>query len=181
MPGVFGRLLHEFAVVIISAVLVSGLVSLTLTPMLCRLYLRPEHEKTARLDVSQAGKHARYLARAGTAATLRWALRHRVLVMIFGLLILAGTAWEFWVIPKGFLPEEDTSQIAVSTEANQGISFDAMKAHQEAVNRILAGRSECRSILLRRQRLEQHRPQQWQGLSPFEGPFRPPLDRQPGL
>ena len=62
MPGVFGRLLHEFAVVIISAVLVSGLVSVTLTPMLCTRYLRPEHEKRARLDVSQTGKHARYLA-----------------------------------------------------------------------------------------------------------------------
>ena len=68
MAGVFGRLLHEFAVVIISAVLVSGFVSLTLTPMLCSRYLRPEHEKAARLDVSQARKHARNLACAGTAS-----------------------------------------------------------------------------------------------------------------
>jgi hydrophobic/amphiphilic exporter-1 (mainly G- bacteria), HAE1 family len=136
MPGVFGRLLHEFAVVIISAVLVSGLVSLTLSPMLCRYYLRPEHEK-------EHGWMYRKLEDT-LDTSLRWygwslrlALRHRVLVMILGFLILVGTAWEFWVIPKGFLPEEDTSQIAVSTEANQGISFDAMKAHQEAVNRIL--------------------------------------------
>jgi HAE1 family hydrophobic/amphiphilic exporter-1 len=57
--------------------------------------------------------------------------------MLSGGLILVGTAWEFWSIPKGFLPEEDTSQIAVSTEARQGISFDSMKAHQDAVNRIL--------------------------------------------
>ena len=136
MPGVFGRLLHEFAVVIISAVLVSGLVSLTLSPMLCRYFLRPEHEK-------EHGWMYRKLENTLDAAlrwygqSLHWALRHRVLVMTFGLLIMVGTAWEFWVIPKGFLPEEDTSQIAVSTEANQGISFDAMKAHQEAANRIL--------------------------------------------
>jgi HAE1 family hydrophobic/amphiphilic exporter-1 len=137
MPGVFGRLLHEFAVVTISAVMVSGLVSVTLTPMLCRRYLRPEH-----------GKQRNWLYRkledivdAWTrwyGITLRWALRHRVLMMLAGGLILVGTAWEFWAIPKGFLPEEDTSQISVSTEARQGISFDSMKAHQDAVNRILS-------------------------------------------
>jgi hydrophobic/amphiphilic exporter-1 (mainly G- bacteria), HAE1 family len=136
MPGVFGRLLHEFAVVIISAVLVSGLVSVTLSPMLCRRYLRPEHERQHgwmyrklenTLDVS--------LRWYGTS--LRWALRHRVLVMIFGFLVLVATAWQFWSIPKGFLPESDLSSVYISTEANQGISFDAMKAHQAAVNRIL--------------------------------------------
>ncbi len=56
--------------------------------------------------------------------------------MIFGVLVLVGTVWEFWSIPKGFLPEDDLSEISVTTEANQGISFDAMRAHQEAVNRI---------------------------------------------
>ncbi|MGH7869060.1 MAG: efflux RND transporter permease subunit, partial [Candidatus Dormibacteraceae bacterium] len=136
MPGVFGRLLHEFAVVTISAVLVSGLVSITLTPMLCNRYLRPQHEK----------KHGwmyrtlENLLQAATdwyGVTLRLALRFRPLVMLLALLILVGTAWEFWVIPKGFLPDEDTSQMRVATVANQGISFDAMKAHQEAVNRIL--------------------------------------------
>jgi HAE1 family hydrophobic/amphiphilic exporter-1 len=136
MSGVLGRLLHEFAVVIISAVLVSGFVSVTLTPMLCRYYLRAEHE-------SKHGWISRKLENI-LDTSLRWygwslrrAMQHRVPVMIFGFLILVATAWEFWVIPKGFLPQEDTAQIAVSTEANQGISFDAMKAHQEAINRIL--------------------------------------------
>jgi hydrophobic/amphiphilic exporter-1 (mainly G- bacteria), HAE1 family len=136
MPGVLGRLLHEFAVVIISAVLVSGVVSLTLTPMLCSRYLRPEHEK----------KHGwMYRVLENTLNTslnwygtsLRWALRHRVLVMGFGVLILVGTAWEFWVIPKGFIPEEDLWGMPVNTETNQGISFDAMKVHQEAVNAVV--------------------------------------------
>jgi HAE1 family hydrophobic/amphiphilic exporter-1 len=136
MPGVFGRLLHEFAVVIVSAVLVSGLVSLTLTPMLSKRYLHPEHN-------TPHGRMYHALGRVLDGAlrwygvTLRWALRHRVVVMVLGLLVLVGTAWEFWTIPKGFLPEEDLSQISVSTQANQGISFGAMKAHQEAVNRIL--------------------------------------------
>ena len=168
------------AVVIISAVLVSGLVSLTLTPMLCSRYLRPEHEK-------EHGWMYRKLENILDTSlrwygmSLRWALRHRVLVMFFGLLILVGTAWEFWVIPKGFLPEEDTSQISVSTEANQGISFDAMKAHQEAVNRIFMADPNVVQFYLERQRFEQHRPQQRQRLPSFEGPFRASLDRQPGL
>jgi HAE1 family hydrophobic/amphiphilic exporter-1 len=136
MPGVFGRLLHEFAVVIISAVLVSGLVSITLTPMLCRRYLRTEHEIQHGWMYRKLGNLLEMSLR-WYGWTLRGALRHRALVMLFGLFVLIGTAWEFWSIPKGFLPEEDTSQIAVSTEANQGISFDAMKIHQEAVNRIL--------------------------------------------
>jgi HAE1 family hydrophobic/amphiphilic exporter-1 len=136
MPGVFGRLLHEFAVVIISAVLVSGVVSVTLSPMLARRYLRPQHHQ-------RQGWLYRTLENILDTSlrwygwTLRWALRHRVLVMIFGLLVLVGTAWEFWKIPKGFLPSGDSGRIAVATEANQGISFDAMKAHQQAVNRIL--------------------------------------------
>ncbi len=135
MPGVIGRLLHEFSVVIISAILVSGVVSLTLSPMLCQRYLRPHEEKSRgwlyrKLEGVQDASLRVY------GSSLRWALGHRLLVMAFGVLVIIGTAWEFWVIPKGFLPESDLSEISVSTEANQGISFDAMKAHQEAINRI---------------------------------------------
>jgi HAE1 family hydrophobic/amphiphilic exporter-1 len=136
MGGIIGRLLHEFAVVIASAVLVSGFVSLSLTPMLCSRYVRPGHTR-------EHGRMYRALENLLDGAlrhygdTLQWALRHRALVMIFGGLILAGTAWEFWSIPKGFLPEEDTSQIFVFSEARQGISFDAMKKNQEALNQII--------------------------------------------
>ena len=136
MPGVFGRLLHEFSVVTISAVMVSGLVSVTLTPMMCRRYLRLDHGKQHNVVYRKLENIMEAWTR-WYGATLRWTLRHRVLIMLCGALILAGTAWEFWSIPKGFLPEEDTSQISVSTEARQGISFDSMKAHQDAVNRIL--------------------------------------------
>ncbi|MGE5327471.1 MAG: efflux RND transporter permease subunit [Deltaproteobacteria bacterium] len=136
MSGVFGRLLHEFSVVIISAVLVSGFVSISLSPMLCRRYLHHQHS-------SEHGWMYRKLEKIMEVSTgwygtsLRWAMRHRALVMACGLLVLAGTVWQFWVIPKGFLPDSDLARIMVSTEANQGISFDSMKAHQEAVNRIL--------------------------------------------
>jgi hydrophobic/amphiphilic exporter-1 (mainly G- bacteria), HAE1 family len=135
MAGVFGRLLHEFAVVIISGVLVSGVVSLTLTPMICSRYLKPGHQKHhgwlyRKLESILDGLLRWY------SVSLQWALRHRVLVLLLGLSVLVGTVWEFRVIPKGFLPREDLSEISVSTEANQGISFDAMKEHQEAVNHV---------------------------------------------
>ncbi|HEX5425215.1 MAG TPA: efflux RND transporter permease subunit [Candidatus Acidoferrales bacterium] len=136
MGGILGRLLHEFAVVIISAVLVSGLVSLTLTPMLCSRYLRAQHGlKHGWFYRKLEGILDTSLRWYGL--TLRWALSHRGLVMLFGLLTLFGTAWEFWIIPKGFLPEEDSSEVVIFTEANQGISFDAMMAHQQAVNKII--------------------------------------------
>jgi HAE1 family hydrophobic/amphiphilic exporter-1 len=136
MPGVFGRLLHEFAVVIISAVLVSGVVSVTLSPMLCHRYLRPQHTQQQRW-LYRTLENILDAALSIYGWTLRWALRHRAVVMVFGFLVLLGTAWEFWKIPKGFLPNGDSGRIAVSTEANQGISFDAMKLHQKAVNQVL--------------------------------------------
>ncbi|MGB7022377.1 MAG: efflux RND transporter permease subunit [Candidatus Acidiferrales bacterium] len=136
MGGILGRLLHEFAVVIISAILVSGLVSLTLTPMLCSRFLKPHiGEKHGRmyngLERMFTGMLRSY------EVTLRWSMRHRVSVMVIGVLLLAGTAWEFWVIPKGFLPDEDQSEVIGFAEANQGISFDAMAAHQEVLNKIV--------------------------------------------
>ena len=136
MGGILGRLLHEFAVVIISAILVSGLVSLTLTPMLCSRFLKPHiGEKHGRMYNALERMFTGMLH--SYEVTLRWSMRHRVTVMVIGVLLLAGTAWEFWVIPKGFLPEEDQSEVIGFAEANQGISFDAMAAHQEVLNKIV--------------------------------------------
>ncbi len=136
MPGVFGRLLHEFAVVIISAVLVSGVVSVTLSPMLARRYLRHQHEKRQKWLYRKL-ENILDTSLRWYGWSLRLALRHRAVVMILGFLVLVGTAWEFWIIPKGFLPGGDSGRIAVATQANQGISFDSMALHQQAINRIL--------------------------------------------
>jgi HAE1 family hydrophobic/amphiphilic exporter-1 len=136
MAGILGRLLHEFAVVIISAILVSGFVSLTLTPMLCSRFLKPHiGEKHGRMYNALERMFTGMLR--SYEVTLRWSMRHRVTVMVIGVLLLAGTAWEFWVIPKGFLPDEDQSEVIGFAEANQGISFDAMAAHQEVLNKIV--------------------------------------------
>ncbi|OGK77719.1 MAG: acriflavine resistance protein B [Candidatus Rokubacteria bacterium RBG_16_73_20] len=135
MGGVVGRLLHEFAVTIAAAVLVSGFVSLTLTPMLCSRFLRPPGESHGWLyTVSErffdGMLHVYDL-------TLRWVLRHRRTTMAALGLTLVLTAYLFAVIPKGFIPTEDTGQIFAFTEAAQDISFDAMMEHQLAVNEIV--------------------------------------------
>jgi HAE1 family hydrophobic/amphiphilic exporter-1 len=125
MSGILGRVLHEFAVTIMSAILVSGLVSLSLTPMLASRFLRPVSEQS----------HGR-MYRASEAAfnallhfydrTLVGAMRYRAVTMTVSLVILAATVYMFKVAPKGFLPSEDTGQIIAQTEASQDVSFDQL-------------------------------------------------------
>jgi len=137
MGGLLGRLLHEFAVTIAVAVLVSGFVSLTLTPMLCSRFVRSSHgRKRGRLYAASerffVGMHQTY------DRTLQAVMRHRRTTLAVSLVVLVATAYLFVVIPKGFFPSEDTGQIRGNTEAAQGISFDAMREHQMAVARIVA-------------------------------------------
>jgi HAE1 family hydrophobic/amphiphilic exporter-1 len=138
MGGIMGRLLHEFAVVIITSILVSGVVSLTLTPMLCSRFLRPPGEKKHGRVYMALERFFDWLLRLYDIS-LQWSLRHRVFVMTVSGIILVVTIWQFAVIPKGFLPAEDRSQIFISTEAAQGISFDAMRQHQLELNKIAFG------------------------------------------
>src|SRR5204862_1678081 len=130
MGGVVGRLLHEFAVVIAVAVIVSGVVSLTLTPMLCSRFLKPPAATHGRLyRLSERffdGMLSTY------DRSLQWVLRHRVTTMVVLVATLLLTAWLFVIIPKGFIPNEDTGQIFAFTEASQDISFDSMREHQQA-------------------------------------------------
>ncbi len=131
MGGVVGRLLHEFAVVIGAAVIVSGIVSLTLTPMLCSRFLRPPHGGHNRLyQVSERffdGMLHTY------ERTLRWTLGHRRLTMATLVATFVLTAYLFVLIPKGFIPNEDNGTIFAFTEAAQDVSFESMMAHQRAV------------------------------------------------
>src|SRR4029077_6827739 len=115
MGGIVGRLLHEFAVVIGAAVIVSGIVSLTLTPMLCSRFLRPPH-----------GGHNRLYAASERVfdgmlhlyeRTLTWTLRHGRLTMVVLVLTFLATAHLFVIIPKGFIPTEDNGTIFAFTEA----------------------------------------------------------------
>jgi hydrophobic/amphiphilic exporter-1 (mainly G- bacteria), HAE1 family len=132
MGGILGRLLNEFAVTIAAAILVSGFVSLTLTPMLCSRYLKPPREKRhGRLYLLMEDFFDGLLKLYDV--TLKVVLRHPRSTLIASLVLLVVTAYMFVVIPKGFLPSEDQGTIFVFTEAAQGISFDAMMQHQQAV------------------------------------------------
>jgi HAE1 family hydrophobic/amphiphilic exporter-1 len=136
MSGLIGRLLHEFAVTIVCAVLVSGFVSLTLTPMMCSRFVHPEHGR-------QHGKIYNFFERffdglrRHYGSSLQWVMGHRRATMLVSLVIFIMTVILFVLIPQGFFPSEDTGQIFAITEASQDISFDAMKQHQMAAMEIV--------------------------------------------
>jgi HAE1 family hydrophobic/amphiphilic exporter-1 len=136
LGGIMGRLLHEFAVTIAAAILVSGFVSLSLTPMLCSRFLRPpSSERHGRLYVVTERAFERLLN--GYRRSLAAAMRHRRFTLAFALGLLAATVVLFKAVPKGFLPSEDQGQVLMFTKAAQGISYDAMVKHQEAVAEII--------------------------------------------
>ena len=136
MGGIVGRLLHEFAVTISAAILVSGFVSISLTPMLCSRFLRPPHvEGHSRLY--NAFERVFDTWRNLYGWTLSLTLRHRVVTMAVSVVLLVATGYLFVVTPKGFLPSEDQGRFNVNTEGAQGISFDEMVRHQLQVTDIL--------------------------------------------
>jgi HAE1 family hydrophobic/amphiphilic exporter-1 len=136
MSGILGRLLHEFAVTIATAVLVSGFVSLTLTPMLTSRFVRSAHSRKHN-RVYDASERFFDGMRNTYDRTLQIVMRHSFITLVVSLAVLVATAFLFYVIPKGFFPNEDTSQIRATTEAAQDISFDAMREHQMAVAKIV--------------------------------------------
>src|SRR5262252_2505150 len=138
MGGILGRLFREFAVTISVAILVSGFVSLTLTPMLCSRFLRA-HKDQKHGKFYQASERFFEGMLHVYDSTLRVILRHRFSMLVVSLSVLVVTGYLFYAIPKGFLPTDDTGQIFAFTEAAQDISFDEMKRHQLEVATIFAG------------------------------------------
>ncbi len=132
MGGILGRLFHEFAVTIGAAILVSGFVSLTLSPMLCSRFLKPPGSvKHGRLYALSERFFDGMLNLYGWS--LKWVLGRKSIMLVVSVALLIVTAWLFVVIPKDFIPSVDTGQVMGFTEANQGISFDAMVEHQQAL------------------------------------------------
>jgi hydrophobe/amphiphile efflux-1 (HAE1) family protein len=132
MGGIIGRLLHEFAVTIVAAVLVSGFVSLSLTPMLCSRMLR-SHAGERHGRMYQAFENVFDGMQNFYKRTLRLALTHRRIVIAGFVAIIVATVVLFMLVPKGFLPSDDTGQLFVFTEADQDVGFDEMaRKHNEA-------------------------------------------------
>jgi HAE1 family hydrophobic/amphiphilic exporter-1 len=137
LGGILGRLLHEFAVTIGVAILMSGVVSLSLTPMLCSRFLRPPQEERHGRLYNLSERFFEVTLRA-YRESLKAVLRHRRTTLAVAGLTLVLTLYLFGVIPKGFLPSEDQGTIFAFTEAAEGISFDAMVREQKAVAGIVA-------------------------------------------
>jgi HAE1 family hydrophobic/amphiphilic exporter-1 len=137
MGGIVGRLFHEFAVTICASILISGLVSLTLTPMLCNLIIRPKkREQHGRLfNFFERGFEA---MRDLYSRTLDWTIRHHRLTMLASVLVLVMTVVLFRAIPKGFLPTEDAGRLMVSTESEQGVAFATMMERQQQLMKIVS-------------------------------------------
>ena len=137
MGGVMGRLLHEFAVTISAAILVSGFVSLTLTPMLCSRFLKPVQHDVKHGAVFNALERLFQGAVGFYGRTLRISLRFRFVTLLVALSMVGLTAWLLVVVPKGFIPTEDNGRLSVSTEAAQDVSYEAMVRYQKQVGDIL--------------------------------------------
>ncbi|HTM46965.1 MAG TPA: efflux RND transporter permease subunit, partial [Polyangiaceae bacterium] len=136
LGGILGGLFREFAVTIAVSILISGVVSLTLTPMM-----------SARMVRTENGRKENAIARAAEAVlkwslniydrSLRRVLRHKVAVVLFSGLVLAATVMMYLRIPQGFLPNSDDGQVLVMTEAVEGVSFDAAKAYQQQIAELI--------------------------------------------
>jgi hydrophobic/amphiphilic exporter-1 (mainly G- bacteria), HAE1 family len=134
MGGIMGRLFNEFAITIGAAILISGVVSLTLTPMLCSRFLKNVGEQN---KFQRSTEKVFDWSRDFYGWTLRGVLRHRFATLMVALATIVATVYIYGLVPKGFIPSTDTGMISGSTEGPQDISYDAMVQRQNQIVNIL--------------------------------------------
>ncbi len=146
MPGIIGRLFHEFSVCIAAAILLSGFISLTLTPMMCSRILKGFSDKKEgrfyQVTENAFDGMIRFYSK-----TLHWTLEHRKLALLFTVCILLLSGFLFTRIPKGFLPTQDQNFLMAFTQAADDISFDDMVKHQEAANQIMMREADMKEFV----------------------------------
>jgi multidrug efflux pump len=136
MGDVVGRLFREFAVTLAVTILVSAVVSLTLTPMMCAKLLKTRgSDKHGRFYQATERLYQRVIDRYGT--TLRWVLTHQTATLVVTVATLAFTIALFLFVPKGFFPVQDTGVILGVSDAPQTVSFDAMAQRQQALAQVI--------------------------------------------
>jgi multidrug efflux pump len=145
MSDIVGRLFREFAMTLAVTILVSAVVSLTLTPMMCSRLLRRSSEKKQN-SVARLSEQAFDRVVAFYGRTLRWVLERRAATLTVAVLTLVLTILLYILVPKGFFPVQDTGVIQGISQAAQNISFDAMAAKQQALARIILTNSEVASL-----------------------------------
>jgi HAE1 family hydrophobic/amphiphilic exporter-1 len=148
MGGVLGRLLNEFAVTVVAAIIVSGFVSLTLTPMMCSRFIKAH-------DTPHQGRFYQVTERGFNAMlrvydlSLQWCLRHQFSVLMCFFATIFLTAWLYVIVPKDFLPSEDTGRLNITTEGAQDASYENMLRHQMALARLLENDPNIEGFLSR--------------------------------
>jgi hydrophobe/amphiphile efflux-1 (HAE1) family protein len=137
MSGIVGRLLHEFAVTIVIAIVFSGIISVTLTPMLCARFLKDEHKEkhNAFYNFSEATFNR---VQDAYDRTLHWAMAHKRIILGIFFASLAASVALFMIMPEDFLPTDDIGQLQVSLLANEGTSYDKMATYTQYVNKIIS-------------------------------------------
>jgi multidrug efflux pump len=145
MGDIIGRLFREFAVTLSMTILVSAVVSLTLTPMMCARILRhrPNSEQGA---LYRASERAFEAVIAGYATTLRWVLKHQTAILFVTVFTLAGTLFLYVNVPKGFFPVQDTGALLGVSEAPQNVSFAAMADRQQALAHVILQDPDVESL-----------------------------------
>jgi hydrophobe/amphiphile efflux-1 (HAE1) family protein len=137
MGGLIGRLFHEFAVTLSLAILVSGVISLTVTPMLCSRFLRGETTYGTPGVFYRACERGFNGLLGGYEAGLKWVLHHQTFMLVVAMLTAVATVFLYRLAPKGFFPQQDTGVIMGATDAAQDISFPAMARLQQRVAKIV--------------------------------------------
>ncbi|MDP1718437.1 MAG: efflux RND transporter permease subunit, partial [Burkholderiales bacterium] len=144
MEGLLGRLFREFAVTVGMAVLISGAVSLSMTPMMCSLMLRPTHEH---------GRAYQFFERVFDAmrdfygATLRWTMKHRALMLLGSVVFLILTGVLYKLVPQGFIPRQDTGVIFSNVRAPEGVTFTELERRLKAVTDIVQKHPDVHAVM----------------------------------
>jgi HAE1 family hydrophobic/amphiphilic exporter-1 len=145
MSGILGRLFREFAVTICTAILISGMVSISLTPMLCSRFLR--EIKTSGHGLLYRATERVFQGMLSTYSTsLRWVLGHRPVMLGMFLVVLGITGWLYVAVPKGFIPDTDNDTFNIQTEAAQGTSYYQMVRYQRRLDQIVVADPDVESF-----------------------------------
>jgi hydrophobic/amphiphilic exporter-1 (mainly G- bacteria), HAE1 family len=146
MTGVLGRLFREFAVTITAAILISGVVSVTLTPMLCSRFLRVSALHASR-GLARLLERAFALLQRGYARSLSVVLRHRAVMLVVFVVVLVATIQMYRIIPTGFIPDQDNDSISVSLRAAQGTSYYDMARWTRQIADVVIRNPDVDSLL----------------------------------
>jgi multidrug efflux pump len=146
MGGIVGRMFREFAVVLSVAVLVSLVVSLTTTPMMCARLVRPENHED-RIALFRWSERAFAWMLAGYERSLTWALNRGPLIICILIITILLNGYLIWILPKGLFPQQDSGGIIGSVQADQSISFQLMKQKMQAFVNIVKGEPEVSTVV----------------------------------